>query len=108
MTYEETLAHLLSLLGREVFVTVVGREDHTVASLTGTLRRAQDGDLVRPTHELPPDHEAMCFTFEEDGLSEFVIHRSHFEGAELDGPILTIRELGLSVAVVLRPGPSAS
>jgi len=102
VTYEDVLAHLLSLIGRSVYVSV-GASGRSIASVTGTLIRAADSDLARPHREQPPDHEAMRFAFEENGLADFVIHRSHFEGAELDGPTLIVLELGVSVTVVLRP-----
>lgn len=106
VSYEETLAYLLSLVGQRVFVNVTSGGVHGVASLSGTLERASHSDWETfpvPVEDVPLEQEAMAFRLAEDGLAGFVVHRAHFERASIDGPALWIDQLGLSLGIVRRP-----
>jgi hypothetical protein len=98
VTFDETLAHLLSLVGQPVTVAVDSPAAGLVAQFSGRLDRG---------HELAGDErDAPVFFSFDDGGSGFVLVRATFASARLseDGSLVRVTDTaGVAVTVERTP-----
>lgn len=88
MTFNETLAALLELIGQRVSVSAAGIDGDPPLALTVTGTLAEGTELVRDR----PDagEECIYLSFEEDRGAGLFVHSSVFHGAAWEGPVLRI------------------
>jgi hypothetical protein len=94
VTFNETLAALLDLVGQRVSISAAGIDGDPPLALTITGTLAEATELLR---DLAGAEECIYLSFEEDRGAGLFVHSSVFRGAAWEGSVLRI-DLG-SVAL---------
>jgi hypothetical protein len=99
VTFNETLAALLELIGQRVSISAAGIDGDPPMALTVTGTLAEGTELLRDRADAGEGDEAFYLSFEEDRGSGFLVHSKDFRGARWAGPILEITVGGVLLRV---------
>jgi hypothetical protein len=101
VTFNETLAALLELVGQRVSISAAGIDGDPPMALTVTGTLAEGTELRRVRVGPGGGDEAFYLSLEEDRGSGFFVNSNDFRGAAWEGSVLRI-DLG-TVALRLEP-----
>jgi hypothetical protein len=90
VTFNETLAALLELIGQRVSVSAAGIDGDPPMALTVTGTLAEGTELLRDRAGPGEGDEAFYLSFEEDRGAGLFVHSSVFRGAAWEGSVLRI------------------